>query len=271
MYIGFLTACMRKKPVEEVVKWAGEAGFTALEMASSHVGLDADPKKDDALKALLKKSGVKLSSIAHYDGGILNDPAKSVADLKKAVDRCTVFGTEVLCVLAGLPLKDKSKEDSIKERLGEVYKPVCAYAAGKGIKVAMENWYATVIQDFSLWDLALETVKADNFGFNYDPSHLLWQGIDYIGGVRIYGQRIYHVHAKDTSIDDAIRMRVGYLGRGWWRYTIPGRGRVDWGEFVSALGKAGYKGVLSIEHEDGSVGVEEGLTLGKKYLENFVV
>ncbi|MBN1809005.1 MAG: TIM barrel protein, partial [Planctomycetes bacterium] len=202
---------------------------------------------------------------------VLKDPAKSVEGLKKAADRCVEFGTDVLCVLAGLPLEGKTKEESINHALADVYKPVCKYAADKGLKVAMENWYATCIQDFSLWDLALEVVGADNFGFNYDPSHLLWQGIDYVGGVRMYADRIFHTHAKDTSIDDSIRRRVGYLGRGWWRYTIPGRGRVDWGEFVSALGKAGYKGVLSIEHEDGSVGKEEGLVLGKKYLENFVI
>jgi sugar phosphate isomerase/epimerase len=263
---------MRKtKSAEEAVKFAGDNKFAAVEMASNHIGLDADAKKDDAIKKLMKSCNVKFSSIAHYDGGVLKEPAKAVESLKKAIDRCVTFGTDVLCVLAGLPLDGKSKEDSIKEKLAEVYKPVCKYAADKGIKVAMENWYATVIQDFSHWDLALEVVGADNFGFNYDPSHLMWQGIDYIGGVRKYAQRIYHTHAKDTTVDEEIRRKVGYLGKGWWRYSIPGRGSVDWGEFVSALGRAGYKGVLSIEHEDGTVGVEEGLILGKKYLENFVV
>jgi len=261
---------MRNKDTLEIIRWAAGAGFTRLEMTSAHVGLEKDASRDEAVKKALSSGAVHLSSIAHYDGGILNDPDKSVEALKKAVDRCVYFDTDVLCALAGLPLANKTKEESIRERLGLVFKPVCAYAADKGIKVALENWFATCIQDFGLWDLAIETVGAENFGFNYDPSHLLWQGIDYIGGVRLYADRIFHVHAKDTSIDDAVRMRVGYLARGWWRYTIPGRGRVDWGEFVSALGKVKYQGVLSIEHEDGSVGVEDGLLLGKKYLENFV-
>jgi len=111
-----------------------------------------------------------------------------------------------------------------------------------------------------------------NFGLNYDPSHLMWQEIDYIAGVDRYGKRIFHTHAKDTAVKEHLRRWVGNQdGGGWWRYVIPGLGQVRWGEYISALKANGYDGVLSIEHEDGSVGREEGFLIGKKYLEQFLI
>jgi sugar phosphate isomerase/epimerase len=113
-------------------------------------------------------------------------------------------------------------------------------------------------------------VEADNFGLNFDPSHLLWQDIDYLHAVEVFGPRIFHTHAKDTEIMQRRRAWVGNQASGWWRYVIPGLGAVDWGAYIACLRRVGYNGVLSIEHEDSAVGREEGFMIAARYLRQFV-
>ena len=269
MEVGLLTACMGKEPLEDIIAWAGAHGIRKLEVPPRHLGPDT-PQRDKAVAKALAAAGVSLSSIAAYDGGLLNDPAKGLADLKRAIDRCVRLGTDVCCALAGIAPAGMSREDAIDGPFTDIFGPACEYAAAKGVKIALENWFATLIMQFAHWDRVLERVPATNLGFNYDPSHLLWQGIDYLAGVEVYGSRIFHTHAKDTEVRDAVLRRVGVNGPDWWRYCIPGQGRVQWGEYIARLRRIGYDGVLSIEHEDGYIGPKEGALLGKRYLEQFI-
>jgi len=269
MEVGFLTACMGKEPFEEIIKWAGKNGVRKLEVIRSHLGEDT-PKRDAAILKALKAAGVTLSSIAAYDGGLLKDPKKGLADLKSAIDRCVRLDTDVCCALAGIAPAGVSREQAIDGPFTQIFGPACDYAARKGVKIALENWFATLIMNFDHWDRVLHRVPAKNLGFNYDPSHLLWQGIDYLGGVTKYGSRIFHTHAKDTEVQREVLRRVGVHGDGWWRYVIPGQGRVRWGEYIARLRTVKYDGVLSIEHEDGTIAPREGVLLGKKYLEQYL-
>ena len=82
--------------------------------------------------------------------------------------------------------------------------------------------------------------------------------------------RIFHTHAKDVTISRKRLSRLGCLDGGWWQYSIPGSGDVKWGEYVRTLRRVGYDGVLSIEHEDGAVGVEEGFVKGLRFLSTYV-
>ena len=269
MHIGLLTARFKEKKLTEIIEWAAGAGFRALEAASKHIGLDKS-KRDDEVRALAEKTGVRFSSIAHYDGGCLNSPVRGSRELVKSVSRATEFGTDVVCALSGLPLEGQSKEDSIDERFKAVFGPAVEEAEKRGVKIAIENWFATCFQHFDLWDRAFDLVPSGALGLNYDPSHLHWQGMDYIEGVARYAKKIFHVHAKDVTIDHARLKSVGCLVKGWWRYSIPGQGEIDWGRFISALRSAGYDGVVSIEHEDRTLDAEEGFELGLRHLRSFV-
>jgi sugar phosphate isomerase/epimerase len=269
MDVGFLTACMGKVPLEEIVAWAGSVGVKRLEVHRNHLG-DDTPERDAAIRKLLEKAGVGLSSIAAYDANICHDPAKGLAGMKSAIDRCVRLGTDVCCALAGKPPEGMTREQAIDGPFTDLFGPACEYAAAKGVRIALENWFATLIMHFDQWDRVLERVPAANLGFNYDPSHLLWQGIDYLAGVEKYGKRIFHTHAKDTEVRDEVLRRVGVHGPGWWRYCIPGQGRVAWGEYIARLRRVGYNGVLSIEHEDGFISPKDGVLLGKRYLERFI-
>ena len=109
---------------------------------------------------------------------------------------------------------------------------------------------------------------------NFDPSHLLWLGIDPIEALRPYVDRVIHAHAKDAEIFPAERNRYGFFGRistreedpwdlGWWRYRIPGLGQIDFARYVETLREGGYDGVLSVEHEDTeSAGTSELIEAG---------
>ncbi|MCM8788274.1 MAG: sugar phosphate isomerase/epimerase, partial [Candidatus Omnitrophica bacterium] len=146
-----------------------------------------------------------------------------------------------------------------------------SFAAQHRVKIALENWFATNIQHLQHWEKLFQVVPDSNFGLNFDPSHLVHQGIDYLAAVDEFAARIFHTHAKDCEIDQHLLQRIGNQEKGWWRYVIPGYGKIQWGRYISKLRKIGYNGVLSIEHEDSALGREEGFIAGKRYLSQFIV
>jgi len=280
MYVGILTAPFASDPLEKVAAFAGEHGFGGLEViagpGSKHIDLtnftEADAKR---IKALMERHGLTISSVAAYINNTDADPERRKASndtVRKAVDAAVLLGAGVVCTLAGMPVPGKSKMKTIEEDCAQVFTPLVEYAAAKGVKIALENWYATNIQHLAHWQRLFEVVPNQSFGLNFDPSHLAWQEIDYLASVDRFADRIFHTHAKDTEVNQARRLWVGNQdGGGWWRYVIPGLGIVRWGEYLAALRRNGYNGVLSIEHEDGAVGREEGFLSGKKYLEQYFV
>ncbi len=280
MFVGILTAPFGKESLEQVAAFAGEYGFAALEVVagpgSNHVNLDGfDQAAAEKVKDLMELRALQISSLAAYVNNTDADPEKRKANndiVRRAIDAAALLGVDVVCTLAGHPVPGKGKMKTIEEDCPEVFTPLAEYAERKNIKLALENWYATNIQHLGHWQRLFEVVPNKNFGLNFDPSHLLWQDIDYINAVDRFADRIFHSHAKDTEIKEDKKRWVGnQADGGWWRYVIPGLGKVRWGEYLSALRANGYNGVLSIEHEDSAVEREEGFLLGKKYLEQFFI
>jgi sugar phosphate isomerase/epimerase len=95
-------------------------------------------------------------------------------------------------------------------------------------------------------------LPSPNFGLNYDPSHLVWQHIDYVAPLREFANRLVHVHAKDVRIDRERLNQVGILATPLEYHTpkLPGLGEIDWGRFFSVLSDVGYRGPVCIEAED---------------------
>ena len=124
--------------------------------------------------------------------------------------------------------------------------------------------------------LRLREIAGPTVGANLDPSHLFWQNIDPIAAIRVLGEAIHHVHAKDTQLYPANLPRTGVLDtqpytsertRGWlFRTCGYGHDAGWWKEFVSTLRLCGYDGVVSIEHEDSLLSAEEGLTKAATFL-----
>ena len=169
------------------------------------------------------------------------------------------------------------------------------YAAGHGVRLMIENCPMENWQRFGLpgnyayspelWEALFNEVPAEAFGLNFDPSHLYWLGIDYLRAAKEFAPKIFHAHAKDTEFLADGAYRYGTFGRqiepipwksGWWRYRIPGLGRIDWRTLV--IGAAGG-GIRSCPFhrarrpvwEGSEEKVKHGLALGLKHLSQFVV
>jgi len=271
MKIGFLTGCLGNKELDEVIDFAFRTGFQALEVTSRHLGMDKMDRDDaESLKSKLSEKGIVLSSIAHYTNFLAMDPEVHRTQIKRAVDVASMLEVDVVCSLVGVAPEGADKSKVLREQAAGHWQPLADYAADRGIKIAFENWYRTLIENLEHWRICFDSITRDNVGLNFDPSHLHWLGIDYLASVDEFGHRIFHTHAKDTEIKTEKLKRLGCLSPGWWRYVIPGFGGIDWGQYISRLRAIRYEGSLSIEHEDGTFGPEEGLQKGYCYLSRFV-
>lgn len=308
MKLGYITACFPTLSLEEMVKWSADAGFDALELAAWPVESDRDYQarqidaakftKDDAkrVKELFAQHNMEISAMAYYDNNIHPDLEKRkyyLTHLKKVIDTAEMLDVELVGTFVG-SRPDKTPTENMKE-IGEVFREILKYAEDKGRKIMiencpMENWVKFGLPGNygyspELWEAIFNEVPSDNFGLNYDPSHLYWLGIDHIAALREFKSKIFHAHAKDTEILDDGVYNYGIFGKqvdptpwksGWWRYRMPGWGEIDWQKFISVLQEEGYDYVLSIEHEDpvweGSVEkTKKGLQLGLKHLSQFVI
>lgn len=276
MHVGFLTAPFGGDSLESVVAFAARAGFASLEVASGPGSKHLDPttfSSADAerIKKLFADNKIQISSLAWYTD--LVNPAtreEQAKTFRKLVDAAKALDVDIVCTLAGMPVQGKDRFKTIAEDGKAAFTPLVEYAADNGIKVCLENWFATNIQNLLHFDAIFTAIPHENFGLNFDPSHLVHQEIDYLRAVDEFKSRIFHSHAKDTEVRRYLRDRIGSLNGGWWRYVIPGTGVIDWGEYMAHLRVAGYDGVLSIEHEDGLVGREQGMEMGLRHLNQFI-
>ena len=274
MFVGLLTAPLGNWSFEKLVGWASANGFKGLEVSvsprSKQVEVDRILSGNAGkTKSLLKSKNMEITSLAFYSIRILENPDEQQF-MKKVIDACAALDVKVACTLAGGPAVGKDKTQTLKEDFPKVFNPLVDKAKEQGIKIAMENWFATNLQGLDHFQVALEAVPDRTLGLNFDPSHLLWQQIDYVEAVHKFKDRIHHTHAKDTEILEYKLRQVGVLGEGWWRYRIPGWGRVNWAAYLTALKEIGYEYVLSIEHEDPFFTAEAGFQKAKQFLEQFL-
>lgn len=306
MYLSFLTVCLGNMPLREKAEWAGRNGFKSLEIACwpkvndrDYSACDIDVAnltlaEADEIKGYIKEYGLTISSLAYYDNNLDRDPEKRAFvnnHVRKCIDAAVILDAPSVGTFTGRNI-DKSIEDNFNE-FEEVFTGLVGYAESKGIQLIIENcpmegWQVkgqpgTISFTPELWEEMFRRVPNKNFGLNYDPSHLLFQLIDYIAPLSRFKDRIFHVHAKDSEVfQDRLkyygvfdRQLGGHHGQGYWRFRMPGMGQVDWNRFIKALKDIGYDEVLSIEHEDpvyegSEEKVKEGLVLGKKHLEKFI-
>lgn len=273
--VGMLTAPFGDRPLVDVLNFAAKAGIPCLEVVADPGSKHLDPGTFDAAKAdevkrLLAERKLEISGLACFqDACQPGGQEKFQSHARKMVDAAVLLGVPTLCLQTGMPLPDMDRITQIRQVVPKVYAPILAYAKDKGIRIAIENWFETCLQGIDTFECLLETIRDDNFGLNYDPSHLVHQECNYLLPIRLFGKRIFHSHAKDTLIDLEARARTGIYGRGWWRYVVPGSGSIQWGEYINHLRMNGYRGVLSIEHEDSALSREQGFVLAARHLAQF--
>ncbi|MGW5329700.1 sugar phosphate isomerase/epimerase family protein [Streptomyces sp. NPDC004014] len=305
MKLGFLTACLPKVSLPELVVWAAEHGFQALEVAAwpsvghrpftaSHLAAESlDKAGADRLATLFADHGLTLSSLAYYDNPLHPDPAERARvheHLHRCVDAAALTGTATVGTFVG-----RHPGRTVAENLAdaeEIFLELASYAGERGVRIVIENcvmegWHpdgypGNLAYSPELW----EWMFSLGLHLNYDPSHLLWMGIDPVEAVRPYVDKVAHAQAKDIETDPLRRTRYGWPGRsvtradpwdtGWWRYRVPGRGHVDWNRVVDTLYEGGFDGVLSVEHEDPVWSgdrdrVETGLEIARRTLAPLIV
>ena len=215
--------------------------------------------------------GLEISALAYYTCDITKPRLTQAVQAQaiRTIDAAARLDVDTVCMLCGFPAEGMSKFETIARVLPKAFKPILAHARKKKVRIALENWYATCLQGLDTFEALFEAIPDEHFGLNYDPSHLFHQECDHLLPIRLYKDRLFHTHAKDTLIDRAKRAQSGIYASGWWRYVIPGFGNINWGEYVSHLRANGYDGVLSIEHEDHTQTREEGFMRGAWFLEQF--
>jgi hypothetical protein len=178
MHVGILTAPYGREPVEHAIRWAGQHGFKSLEVAvgpgSQHCDIRAllEGNGLGRLKAACQEAGTAITTFSFYANQLHPDAEQRRATndyLKATIDAASAYGLGVVCTLGGMPLPGKDKLATIREEAAGVYGPLVEHAASKGVKLALENWYATNLQGFDTFDAMFEAVPHPSFG----RAHLL--------------------------------------------------------------------------------------------------
>jgi len=276
MKLGLLTAAFPDLSLEEIASWANDNGFEALEIAcwpssgselrryAGVAHIDVDDFNPKAVRKMLDRYGLEISALAYYPNNLDPDlDARRAANdhLRKVVEAAQRLEVETVGTFVGRD-QSRSLTDNLED-FRQVWPPLVRHARERGVKIAIENCPMLFSADEwpggrnlayspAIWRQMFEIVPDENFGLNFDPSHLVWQFIDYTRAVREFGPRIFHVHAKDMEVDrDGLYDEgVMSLGVGWQVPRLPGLGEVRWDRFLSALYAIGYDWVVSIEHED---------------------
>ena len=306
MKLGFVSAILDQSNYEEMMDIASELGFECVEVACWPQGkaerryagvshIDAERVlEDDAyaehIKSYAAEKGVEISSLAFYPNTLDPDLEKreaTVEHLKALIKASAKLGINMVTTFIGRD-QAKSVEENL-EIVKEVWPPIIALAEEQGVKVAIENcpmlfgrdqWPGgqNLMTTPANWRKVFEILPSDNFGINYDPSHFVWQMIDYIKPIYEFKDKIFHVHYKDIKIYPDKLQEVGIMGYplDFMSPKLPGYGDVDWGKYVSALTDIGYDGYTCIEVEDKFFeGTQEkvldSLRLSKRYMTQFVI
>jgi sugar phosphate isomerase/epimerase len=278
MKLGLLTAICDGMTFEEVVDFAAENGLECLEVACwpagganrryagvSHIDVaNLTEEKAAEINAYCKSKGVEISALAYYPNPL--DPNKEKADaaiahIYKLMDASKMLGVNMIGTFIG---RDPSKNvDENIELVKEVWTPIVRYAEKIGVKIAIENcpmlftndeWPGgqNIMTSPANWRKIFAVLDSPNLGLNFDPSHFVWQQMDYVKAIYDFKDKIFHVHYKDIKMYPEKLAEVGVMATPLQYMTpkIPGLGDVNWSKFISALTDIRYEGYSVIEIED---------------------
>jgi sugar phosphate isomerase/epimerase len=216
------------------------------------------------VRALAAGTGVGISGLGYYPNLLSPDPAEAAVcgeHLRAVIRAAARLGVRQVNTFIGRDWK-KTVEDNWPRFL-EAWRPLIALAEAQGVRIGIENCPMYFTRDEwpggknlatcpAIWRRMFAEIPSPNFGLNYDPSHLVWQQMDYLGPIEEFAGRIFHVHAKDAQLDRDRLNDVGVLATPleYHQPRLPGQGDIDWAAFLAALARAGYRGPVAIEVED---------------------
>jgi len=278
MKLGFVSAILPELSLEEVIDFAAAEGFDCVEIMCwpvgkaerryagvTHVDVSEFGAGDaQRVNDLLAAKGVEISGLGYYPNPLAPDRAEAqvyIDHIEKVIQAAALLGVNQVNTFIGRDWT-RSVEDNWPRFL-EVWPPLVQFAGSQGVRIGIENCPMFFTEDEwpggknlayapAIWRRMFEAIPSATLGLNYDPSHLVWLRIDYLKALWEFGERIYHVHAKDVRLDRQRLDEVGILATPLEFHTpkLPGLGEIDWGRFFSVLSDVGYEGAVCIEVED---------------------
>jgi sugar phosphate isomerase/epimerase len=309
MKVGLFTALFAKLSLDEVIKKIKPLGIRTIELGTGnypgdpHLKLDwlTQSAKIKEFRRKLEDQGITISALSCHGNPL--HPNKKVAETNAEVSRKSILLAEKLGVsrvidFSGCPGdSDNAKYPNWvtaawppdypeilawqwEKKVIPYWKKRAKFAEDHGVRICIEMHPGFVVYNPETM-LRLRAAVGPVVGCNFDPSHMFWQGIDPCTAIRALGEAVFHVHAKDTRLYDVNSRVNGVLdakpysdekNRSWIFRTVGyGHGPDFWGDLVSTLEMVGYNDVLSIEHEDSLMSIDEGMTKAANFLNQIVI
>lgn len=302
MKLGVVSAIFDQSNFEEMIDIVAANGLECVEVACWPQGkaqrryagvshIDTKQLTDERIREIqhyCQIKGVEISALAYYPNPLdenLNKRQEAIDHLYTLIDASKRMGINLVTTFLGrMPTKN------IRENLEEVvnvWQPILAYAEKQKVRIAIENCPMLFTEDEwpggqnlmttpTIWRQVFQLLDSEYLGLNYDPSHFVWQQIDYIQPLYEFKEKIFHVHYKDIQVYQEKLNDVGTMAvpLSYMSPKLPGIGDVDWGKYVSALTDIGFDGsCIEIEDkafENSYETVKKAVALSTHYLRNFV-
>ena len=278
MQLGFVSAIVPELSLDQVLDLASTIGYQTVEVMCwppskadrryagiTHLNvLELDESSVRRIRSKLENTGVSISGLGYYPNCLdhnIEQAEKSCEHLKKVIVAAPRLGLTQVNTFIG---RDHTKSvDQNWPRMLETWKPIVELAEKQGVRIGIENCPMMFTADEwpggknlasspAIWRRLFADLESPNLGLNYDPSHLVFQHMDYLAPMRQFIDRIFHVHAKDVRVDQHLLNEHGIFAHpNLYHFPkLPGLGDVQWGKFFSVLSDAGYRGAVCVEVED---------------------
>lgn len=303
MQLGFVSAILHDLSFREVFETAKRIGFDCVEVCCWPTGkaerryagvthIDVSSLTEHLVHEIrhcVEVTGVQISGLGYYPNPLSPNQAEAVTavdHLHVVIDSAYRLGIQRVNSFIG---RDWTKSvDDNWPRFLSTWRPLIRLAEDRGVRVGIENCPMLFSADEwpggknlattpEIWTRMFSDIPSDNFGLNYDPSHMIWQHMDYLRPIRDFHSKLFHIHAKDVRLDQDRLNQVGIMAHPNKYHTpkLPGMGDVNWGRFFSVLTDTQYKGAVCVEVEDrafeGSLDDRAAsLIQSHTYLRNFI-
>ena len=303
MKLGFVSSILDGWTFDEMIEVASKTGFECVEVACwensgeserryagvCHIDTERLTKeKGEKILRKCESKNIEISSLAFYPNTLDSNVEKRKANIKhlhSIIDAAALLKVNMVTTFIGRD-QNKTVEENL-ELVKHIWPDIIKHAEDKGVKIAIENcpmlfgedqWPGgqNLMTSPENWDKIFEILDSPNIGLNFDPSHFVWQQMDYIAPIYKYKEKLFHVHFKDLKVYKEKLAQVGILGYplDYMSPKLPGLGDVDWSKFISALTDVGYDGYACIEIEDKAFEsskekIIESIVKSREYIKQF--
>jgi sugar phosphate isomerase/epimerase len=278
MRLGFVSAILPDLSLEEIIRFAATERLGCVELMCwprgkaerryagvTHIDVENFSERDAAkVRTLAGDYGVAISGLGYYPNPLAPDEEEAatyVDHLRNVILASALLGVRLVNTFIGRDWT-RSVEDNWPRFLS-TWKPLVQFAEEQNVRIAIENCPMSFTANEwpggknlatcpVIWRRMFAEIPSSHFGLNYDPSHLVWQHMNYVKPLREFASKIFHVHAKDVRIDRERLDDCGIMAtpNEYHHPKLPGLGEIDWGLFCSVLDDTGYRGPVCIEVED---------------------